>query len=210
VAAYVEACHAAAKSTGLQADRLGTIDQWRARWLAALRGESGPRTQEWDPEELKEYARRELAKQQHASVLTFPALPTSLVEGDTGAFRAFSDQAISELADIPRDTGVLVVRNEIANGQRFYIEADMTTIGRAEGSQMRLLHTSVSRRHAVIRRQGVRFWIGDVGSINGTYLDQELLTVETRLKSQQELQIGIFRLLFIQGKQQIGRRAAGK
>jgi hypothetical protein len=215
VAAYIEACHEAARSTGLEPEQLGTTEEWRTRWLAAMRGEPSVRTQAWDRKELEEYARKELAKQEEQArrefVIKQASAPTprkrseGFTTSNTAAFRMISEAVVSQLSDMPRDTGLLFVRNKIADGQRFYIKGDVTSIGRAEENQVRLDHPSVSRRHTVINRQGLRFSVGDVGSINGTYLDQEILTTETRLKSRQELQIGIFRLLFIQGKLRAGK-----
>lgn len=46
-------------------------------------------------------------------------------------------------------------------------------IGREPGSQLRLEHSAaVSRRHALITREGSRFWLEDLGSTNGTYLNE--------------------------------------
>jgi FHA domain len=210
VAAYVEACHEAAKSTGLEPAQLGTTEEWRDRWLTALRGEPGTKTQAWNRKELEEYARKELIKQeesarqefikQQASALSTPKGSEIFTGPNTAAFRAISEADVAQLSDMPRDTALLFVRNEISNGQRFYIKDDVARIGRADENQIRLDHPSVSRRHAVMRRHGLRFSVGDVGSINGTYVDQKIIMTETRLRSRQELQIGIFRLLFIQGK----------
>jgi len=125
----------------------------------------------------------------------------------TASFEAFIDQAeLSELRNIPNNTGVLIIRNDVPNDTaRFPVSGDLVTIGRAIESDVWLDHDSVSRRHAIIRRDKTRFSVQDVGSINGTYLDQERLTAEARLKSSQELQIGIFRLLFVQGKRRGAR-----
>ena len=41
VSAYVAACQAAAGSTGLDVARLGTLEEWHDRWVAALHGDSG-------------------------------------------------------------------------------------------------------------------------------------------------------------------------
>jgi hypothetical protein len=219
VEAYVKACHEAARSTGLDVDQLGavlgSVDEWRSRWLAALRGDlvvlpvlpRQPSTQAIDPREVEEYARRQFLAEHRTTTRKSPENFEHDPEASTSSFRAFSEIVISELADIPRDVGVLVVRNAIMDGERFQIEDDVVTIGRGAGNVIRLDHESVSRKHATIRRQGVRFRIADVGSINGTYLDQKLLTTESPLRSRQEVQIGIFRLLFIQGKKKSSRRS---
>ena len=59
--------------------------------------------------------------------------------------------------------------------------------------------STVSRRHAVIRRYGDRFFIDDTDSTNGTYLRELPVEREAPLESYEEFHIGIFSLLFMQG-----------
>ncbi len=54
---------------------------------------------------------------------------------------------------------------------------------------------SVSRRHAEFYRQGGRFTVRDVGSLNGTYVNRERLE-EAALSGGDEGQIGKVRLVF--------------
>ena len=202
VAAYVEACHAAASSTGLEVSRFGTIEQWRSLWLWAFRGEE--RTEGWSAEKARQIVSSPSPPLEGAIQRSIEPAERSM---STASFEAFIDQAeLSELRNIPNNTGVLIIRNDVPNDTaRFPVSGDLVTIGRAIESDVWLDHDSVSRRHAIIRRDKTRFSVQDVGSINGTYLDQERLTAEARLKSSQELQIGIFRLLFVQGKRRGAR-----
>ena len=54
---------------------------------------------------------------------------------------------------------------------------------------------TVSRRHAEIRRGDSRFFIHDVGSLNGTYVNLERVE-DTELANDDELQVGKFKLSF--------------
>src|SRR5438094_4054246 len=56
---------------------------------------------------------------------------------------------------------------EASDGQRWFLEDEVTRIGRAEQSHIRLDHASVSRNHAVIRRVDNRYFLEDLGSSNG-------------------------------------------
>ncbi len=57
---------------------------------------------------------------------------------------------------------------------------------------------TVSRRHAEFYRQGSRFTVRDVGSLNGTYVNRERIE-EAELTGGDEVQVGKFRLMFLLG-----------
>ena len=73
------------------------------------------------------------------------------------------------------------------------------TAGRGPDSDIFLDDVTVSRKHAVFSREGDRFSVRDVGSLNGTYLNRERLDAAL-LTNRDEVQIGKFRLVFHQAK----------
>lgn len=95
--------------------------------------------------------------------------------------------------------GILIVTGGSAIGSRFQLESNITTIGRSPESDIWLNDLSVSRSHAVIRKYGDRFFVDDSDSTNGTYKDNLHVDRETPLQSWEELHIGIYSLLFVQG-----------
>lgn len=65
---------------------------------------------------------------------------------------------------------VVVLDGEMS-GKEYNITRDYTSIGREEGVDIHLhWDTSVSRRHAIIRREYGRYILEDLGSTNGTYI----------------------------------------
>ena len=75
----------------------------------------------------------------------------------------------------------------------------VTTIGRAPESDVVLPYDSeVSRRHAEIRREGAHFVIYDLGSINGTFVNEEQVNRQ-RLREGDEIRVGSTRLIFQRG-----------
>lgn len=70
------------------------------------------------------------------------------------------------------------------------------TIGRDEASSIRLGDARVSRRHARLYRQGGGWWIGDLGSANGTWVNGERVQ-ESALSSGDRIQVGGTELLMI-------------
>jgi pSer/pThr/pTyr-binding forkhead associated (FHA) protein len=54
----------------------------------------------------------------------------------------------------------------------------------------------VSRRHAVFVRGSEGFLVKDAGSLNGTYVNKQLVT-ERLIENGDEVQIGKFRMVFV-------------
>jgi pSer/pThr/pTyr-binding forkhead associated (FHA) protein len=72
-------------------------------------------------------------------------------------------------------------------------------IGRSTINDLILTEDRVSRRHALIHAQGEReFWLVDLGSSNGTYLNQRRVSQPVRLRDGDAIQIGPFALVFRQ------------
>jgi adenylate cyclase len=77
--------------------------------------------------------------------------------------------------------------------------AGTCSIGRAPSNQVVLTDDKVSRRHAVIHAQDVdEYWLVDLGSSNGTYLNGRRVAQPNRLWDQDKIEIGPFRLVFRQ------------
>jgi pSer/pThr/pTyr-binding forkhead associated (FHA) protein len=74
---------------------------------------------------------------------------------------------------------------------------EKTTIGRSPDCDIFLDDVTVSRQHAVIRRNEGSFVIEDQGSLNGTFVNRRRIE-STELADGDELQIGKYRLTFLQ------------
>jgi adenylate cyclase len=82
----------------------------------------------------------------------------------------------------------------LAGGQDYPLD-DFNLVGRGEEATVRLADTGVSRQHATIRREGTHFWLVDLGSANGSFVNDMALTTARVLKDGDRLQFGasIFR-----------------
>jgi pSer/pThr/pTyr-binding forkhead associated (FHA) protein len=80
-------------------------------------------------------------------------------------------------------------------GRRFDIDRDETTIGRAADSAFVIDDPSVSGRHCKITRRGRRFNLSDLGSTNGTQLN-EVLIEEHQLSAGDVCTVGSVQVLF--------------
>lgn len=107
------------------------------------------------------------------------------------------DNASVDLNELPPDAASLVVRSGPQAGDRFDLDARVTRLGRHPDSEISLDDISVSRRHAEIERQETEYVLRDMGSMNGTYVNQR--RVDSVVLSQgDEILIGRFRLIFLE------------
>ena len=96
------------------------------------------------------------------------------------------------------DGPVLVVRKGPQPGERFFIDRERLSIGRDPESDIFLNDITVSRAHAVIECEADVVSVKDAGSLNGTYVNGEVVD-STVLSSGDVVQIGTFQMLFISG-----------
>lgn len=102
------------------------------------------------------------------------------------------------LADAPSGVAVLVQRRGPEPGLQYVLAGQTTTIGRGSEADILLDDITVSRVHAKIERTGDQYQIVDANSLNGTYINRELVD-RANLATGDEVQIGKFRLVFLLG-----------
>jgi hypothetical protein len=83
----------------------------------------------------------------------------------------------------------------LADGTRHPLAGDTMVIGRAPDAGVRLVDSSVSRRHAEVRRQGDGWLVADLGSTNGTRVNGTVVR-EHRLADGDSVAIGDVTLRF--------------
>lgn len=98
--------------------------------------------------------------------------------------------------ELERGQALLLVKRGPNAGSTYLLDADETSVGRRPDGDVFLDDITVSRAHAVFeRRGGVEWFVRDVGSLNGTYVNGEQVD-ETKLATGDEVQIGKFKLTF--------------
>ena len=98
-------------------------------------------------------------------------------------------------------TGLLIVLRGPNTGARFLLDDAEVTTGRHPDSDIFLDDVTVSRKHAVFVQEPDGYAVRDVGSLNGTYVNRELVD-HAGLRTGDEVQIGKFRLVFYAGQRQ--------
>jgi hypothetical protein len=81
-------------------------------------------------------------------------------------------------------------------GESFPLDGDRLSVGRRPDSDIFLDDVTVSRDHAIIVRRGSDFYLDDLGSLNGTYVNRRRAESH-RLADGDELQIGKYKLAFL-------------
>jgi len=81
---------------------------------------------------------------------------------------------------------------QIADGtpQTYLLTKALTTIGRVGGNDIILPESGVSRQHARIERSGTRCILTDLGSLNGTFVNNERIDTERDLVDADVVRIG--------------------
>lgn len=81
-------------------------------------------------------------------------------------------------------------------GRVYELLPGTTVLGRGSTTDITLDDTTVSRKHAMLRRVDDRVVLSDLGSLNGTYLNRQPLIGEADLVPGDEIWAGKFRLQF--------------
>src|SRR5580704_2424495 len=93
----------------------------------------------------------------------------------------------------------LVILNQGMTGRTFELNIERTTVGRVEDNTFQIADGSVSSHHAEIVLRGSDIVIRDIGSTNGTFINNEKIT-EAVLKPGQTLRFGQVELKIDDGK----------
>jgi len=102
---------------------------------------------------------------------------------------------IDEVCAPGSNKAMLVIHRGPAQGSRFLLDSDFTSIGRSSESDVFFDDVTVSRKHASIERSKNEFTISDSQSLNGTYVNSISISKHV-LRLGDQLQIGKFHVLF--------------
>lgn len=75
-------------------------------------------------------------------------------------------------------------------GQLLEVKQGTVIVGRASVSDLRLQHPSISRRHTQFKRVGEQFFVKDLGSQNGTFVNKQRISGEVEVKPGDSIAMG--------------------
>ena len=122
-------------------------------------------------------------------------------ESQTATYRI--DETTGELVPVDveevvaHEGAALVVRAGGGRvGESFALDGDRMTIGRRPDSAVFLDDVTVSRDHALLVKRSGDYYLDDLGSLNGTYVNRHRIESH-RLEDGDELQVGKFKLTYL-------------
>jgi hypothetical protein len=137
------------------------------------------------------------------------AAPTVLEEAPAAAIE--SATVVAEAPPVLEETtpdsveatavaaGGVTLRLESERGPKSTFEVTKVgaTIGRGPESTIQLADLSVSRKHAKITYKQGAYWVSDLGSMGGTWIDGTKLAAPRRVEAGQTIDIGLCRLTVV-------------
>jgi len=106
-------------------------------------------------------------------------------------FENLSESSLSEEPDSTEILAELLYTEREKEKISFSINKDITEIGRAENNDLIIKYDpEISSRHAVIRRKNRIFFIEDLNSTNGTYVNGIKINSTVELKNKDEIKMG--------------------
>ena len=117
--------------------------------------------------------------------------------GQTQSFNLMPDITLPNIDMSSQDSGLaeLTIVRGPSTGERFILDIPEVTIGRDPNCEVFLNDRTVSRRHAHLSIQGGRAIIEDLGSLNGTWVDADIVS-SSELFNGSTIQIGTFKMIF--------------
>jgi hypothetical protein len=84
----------------------------------------------------------------------------------------------------------LIAHEGPLEGHVFGTDGDAITIGRGSSCGVQLALSDISRQHAIIRYRSGRYWVEDLQTLNGTWVNHQLIDRATALNQGDRIRIG--------------------
>lgn len=148
---------------------------------------------------LLEHPRVELAEDPDVPRRSIQVVAQTVGAGQVTADATQIFSATAQIAAQPASqTRALFLLQTAGGPQPIPIESTLLTIGRGLGNDIILEDARVSRHHAQLRYRARRFWLTDLGSTNGTFVNGERIN-ETALRDGDTVSLGGLELTFREG-----------
>ena len=140
-------------------------------------------------EPIEALPERPLAKEPPAAVEELPA--------PAAEAPILVEEAPADSDAVPAEGVTLRLETERGSRSTFQVTKSGATIGRGPESTIQLDDLSVSRKHARIAYRQGAYWLSDLGSMGGTWIDGTKLAAPRRVAAGQTIDIGVCRLVVV-------------
>ena len=130
-----------------------------------------------------------------AGETTIIGMPAIQIPVTTSGERPLTQEDLQTISRLADDTALLIATRGALSDSRYLLDEDEVTVGRDPRADILLDDSTVSRQHAVFRRENGAYTVIDAGSLNGTYVNRQRVDKAT-LKNGDEIMIGKFRLIY--------------
>ena len=130
-----------------------------------------------------------------AGETTIIGMPAIQIPVTTSGERPLTQEDLQTISRLADDTALLIATRGALSGSRYLLDEDEVTVGRDPRADILFDDSTVSRQHAVFRRENGAYTVIDAGSLNGTYVNRQRVDKAT-LKNGDEIMIGKFRLIY--------------
>jgi hypothetical protein len=154
--------------------------------------------------ELAEERNFTLLEHPRVQLLEDPAVPNRSIQVVAEMASAPGDEvtqilsATTALPAVPQQQRALLHMNTAGGPHSMPIESTTVSIGRGLSNDIIVEDSRVSRHHAQLRYRNRQFWLADLGSTNGTFLNGERVS-ESALKDGDSISLGGLELTFREG-----------
>jgi hypothetical protein len=130
---------------------------------------------------------------EHPAEMTGSLAGLFTTSGGSGPIPAVGSGIVSGL---PAGAAVLLIQRGPGEGTTYPLTGDVVSVGRSPESTLFLDDITVSRSHADFRHEGGHWRVEDRGSLNGTYVNRQIVDVAV-LDPGDEVQIGKYRFVYL-------------
>ncbi len=92
----------------------------------------------------------------------------------------------------------LVLVDKDNTGQRFIVEKNEMTIGRKPENDFLISNVMISGKHAKVTKNKSQFFITDLNSTNGTFVNGTRIVAQTEIKHKDRINLGAVNLIFLE------------
>ena len=94
---------------------------------------------------------------------------------------------------------LILVTPDAAGGSQVVDLQASNSLGRHPSNSIQLLDKIVSKEHCIVEQRGPAFWLRDLGSLNGTYINGERVRGEQNLRHGDDIALGATRARYDDG-----------